>query len=369
MTEGITCYERDEDLCEDQMCLRTGCRLRNERLSADSVAVDKVAQAISLWDGDDWNGILGSRECSRNRYRAMARAAIAAMPTVAQRARKYDLRALAKFLYEHCALDPDKASDVAATLLEEYDIWPDDFAAQPPAAPVKGPSAEWCLKMAAEEEAAGDPDISAGQLAAFPRSSAEQPKDEQTCHDCGAREPCDEDCPNHVEPEPVQSCSAGTAKALDDLEIFIGEVDGSEAAEGGTIDGTEAIEALNALRAAFAQPQGAQVTEVDIHGIIAEAMDGYGLTWKGIRRASRNILNRIGVSPQTVPMSEKPRPADCLDPTGCLWRHVPTSPDIGLHLCSRFGCPHTTSAVTRPEHRAPSASSPAEAAPSQRPPE
>jgi hypothetical protein len=49
--------------------------------------------------------------------------------------------------------------------------------------------------------------------------------------------------------------SAGTAKALDDLEIFIGEVDGSEAAEGGTIDGTEAIEALNALRAAFAQPQ------------------------------------------------------------------------------------------------------------------
>jgi hypothetical protein len=51
--------------------------------------------------------------------------------------------------------------------------------------------------------------------------------------------------------------SAGTAKALDDLEIFIGEVDGSEAAEGGTIDGTEAIEALNALRAAFAQSQSA----------------------------------------------------------------------------------------------------------------
>jgi hypothetical protein len=89
------------------------------------------------------------------------------------------------------------------------------------------------------------------------RSSAEQPKDEQTCHDCGAREPCDEDCPSHVEPEPVQPSSAGTAKALDDLEIFIGEVDGSEAAEGGTIDGTEAIEALNALRAAFAQPQTA----------------------------------------------------------------------------------------------------------------
>ena len=33
MSEGMTCYERDEALCEDQMCLRTGCRLRNERLS------------------------------------------------------------------------------------------------------------------------------------------------------------------------------------------------------------------------------------------------------------------------------------------------------------------------------------------------
>lgn len=31
MTEGITCYERDEALCEDQMCLRVGCRIRNER--------------------------------------------------------------------------------------------------------------------------------------------------------------------------------------------------------------------------------------------------------------------------------------------------------------------------------------------------
>lgn len=32
MVEGTTCYERDEVLCEDQMCLRTGCKLRNERL-------------------------------------------------------------------------------------------------------------------------------------------------------------------------------------------------------------------------------------------------------------------------------------------------------------------------------------------------
>jgi hypothetical protein len=32
MTEGITCYERDEVLCDDEMCLRVGCRLRNDRL-------------------------------------------------------------------------------------------------------------------------------------------------------------------------------------------------------------------------------------------------------------------------------------------------------------------------------------------------
>lgn len=35
MNEGMTCYERDEALCEDGMCVRTGCRLRNARLSTD----------------------------------------------------------------------------------------------------------------------------------------------------------------------------------------------------------------------------------------------------------------------------------------------------------------------------------------------
>lgn len=44
-----------------------------------SEMIEKIAQAISLWDGDDWNGVLGSRDCSRNRYRDMARAAIEAM--------------------------------------------------------------------------------------------------------------------------------------------------------------------------------------------------------------------------------------------------------------------------------------------------
>jgi hypothetical protein len=31
MAEGVTCYERDEQLCEDGMCLRCGCRLRKAR--------------------------------------------------------------------------------------------------------------------------------------------------------------------------------------------------------------------------------------------------------------------------------------------------------------------------------------------------
>lgn len=34
MTEGTTCYERDEVACDDQMCLRTGCRIRNDRFTS-----------------------------------------------------------------------------------------------------------------------------------------------------------------------------------------------------------------------------------------------------------------------------------------------------------------------------------------------
>lgn len=59
-------------------------------------------------------------------------------------------------------------------------------------------------------------------------------------------------------------------------------------------------------------------------------------------------------APQAVPMQAKPRPADCVDPMACLWRHVPTVPEVGLHLCSRFGCHHTTSAasqVARPQSK------------------
>lgn len=46
MTEGMTCYERDEDLCEDQMCLRTGCRLRNQRLSGLPAQEEPVSDGV-----------------------------------------------------------------------------------------------------------------------------------------------------------------------------------------------------------------------------------------------------------------------------------------------------------------------------------
>lgn len=46
MSEGMTCYERDEDLCEDPMCLRLGCRLRNDRLSGVQARREAIAETI-----------------------------------------------------------------------------------------------------------------------------------------------------------------------------------------------------------------------------------------------------------------------------------------------------------------------------------
>jgi hypothetical protein len=49
---------------------------------ADAMSDDKIermAEAIAKWDGTDWHDQLGRRECSRDRYRAMARAAADAM--------------------------------------------------------------------------------------------------------------------------------------------------------------------------------------------------------------------------------------------------------------------------------------------------
>lgn len=43
MAHGITCYEQDEKLCEDPMCERTGCRLRNDRIGTALELADWLA--------------------------------------------------------------------------------------------------------------------------------------------------------------------------------------------------------------------------------------------------------------------------------------------------------------------------------------
>lgn len=59
MSEGITCYERDEELCADEMCLRTGCRLRNARLAAQDqkpVALDPLEMLLDAARYAEGNG-------------------------------------------------------------------------------------------------------------------------------------------------------------------------------------------------------------------------------------------------------------------------------------------------------------------------
>lgn len=59
--------------------------------------IEITAQAIALWDGADWHGRLGSRECSRDRYRAMARAAIEALDTCRAEEKRKNCKHLRKF--------------------------------------------------------------------------------------------------------------------------------------------------------------------------------------------------------------------------------------------------------------------------------
>jgi len=54
MTEGITCYERDEELCEDQWCLRVGCVLRNKRLSQVSSILRLIAWEYRMISLSHW---------------------------------------------------------------------------------------------------------------------------------------------------------------------------------------------------------------------------------------------------------------------------------------------------------------------------
>jgi hypothetical protein len=50
MSEGITCYERDEVLCEDQMCIRVGCRIRNARIAEPSEVCALGKEVAKLMD-------------------------------------------------------------------------------------------------------------------------------------------------------------------------------------------------------------------------------------------------------------------------------------------------------------------------------
>jgi len=63
MVEGITCYERDETLCEDGMCLRCGCRLRNDRLSAQQREPEPpTSEATADVSVDELEAFIGSLE-------------------------------------------------------------------------------------------------------------------------------------------------------------------------------------------------------------------------------------------------------------------------------------------------------------------
>lgn len=90
MSDGITCYEQDETLCADPMCLRTGCRLRNERLAATPAYAQGLEACREALEGlieavvrdanePDGRGISGYTSARLSD----ARAAIAALPAPA----------------------------------------------------------------------------------------------------------------------------------------------------------------------------------------------------------------------------------------------------------------------------------------------
>lgn len=44
----VTCYEQDEEKCFDGMCLRTGCRKRNERIASPTAVRDEVNEITAV---------------------------------------------------------------------------------------------------------------------------------------------------------------------------------------------------------------------------------------------------------------------------------------------------------------------------------
>jgi len=68
MAEGMTCYERDETFCEDQMCLRTGCRVRNALGATPPVRGDREAiiALVAKSMRDTWNDYCSDTGCHPN---------------------------------------------------------------------------------------------------------------------------------------------------------------------------------------------------------------------------------------------------------------------------------------------------------------
>jgi len=54
--ECVTCYERDEDRCHDPMCLRVGCRLRNDALRSAARTGPDVAVKPLEWRDHSFDG-------------------------------------------------------------------------------------------------------------------------------------------------------------------------------------------------------------------------------------------------------------------------------------------------------------------------
>jgi hypothetical protein len=143
---AILCTQHMDRDCNHRMALDAARQIANDVLDVAQGALlwrvpRLVGDALSLsrWNYFDNEEDAGCEaQALGTDYEEVRIVLEAAQPlsAVAQPAPKYDLRAFARFLYEHCALDPDKAGDVAATILSEYTVWPDDSAAQPPAAPV-----------------------------------------------------------------------------------------------------------------------------------------------------------------------------------------------------------------------------------------
>jgi hypothetical protein len=48
MTDGITCYERDEAVCKDPICADTGCRMKGPAMAETKTSADLMNNSLQL---------------------------------------------------------------------------------------------------------------------------------------------------------------------------------------------------------------------------------------------------------------------------------------------------------------------------------